>query len=58
MDKLKPCPFCGGTAHIERISYIRDYIIYCEECDSYFMLDELCAKEEDLIDAWNRRVKE
>lgn len=58
MDKLKPCPFCGGTARIERCSYMRDYIIYCEGCDSYFLLDDVYAKGEDLIGAWNRRVKE
>lgn len=54
MEKLKPCPFCGGAAHIEKNSWmtaIRDHIIYCEGCDYYFLLDDVYAKEEDLREA-------
>lgn len=61
-SELRPCPFCGGTAHIEKNSWmteaVRDHIIYCEGCDSYFAIDDVDAKEEDLIEAWNRRAKE
>jgi len=58
-EKLKPCPFCGGYAHIDNTSSMkqfRDFAIYCEGCDSWFVLDSYKADEEDLIGAWNRRT--
>ena len=61
MEKLKPCPFCGGPACIETKPWnilARDNIIYCEGCDSYFLLDDVFAKEEDLVEAWNRRAND
>ena len=61
MKELKPCPFCGGEVSIEKNSYLtssRYYDIYCERCDFYLIFDDLFAKEEDIIEAWNRRVKE
>ena len=61
MDKLKPCPFCGGYAHIEKtgsITAFRDAVIYCEGCDSYFVLDSFKATEKDAIKAWNRRAND
>ncbi len=59
MKKLKPCPFCGGAPHIEKNSVItpfRDNVIYCEGCGIYFLLNDVYAKEEDLVEAWNRRM--
>lgn len=61
MPELKPCPFCGGEAHIEKnagMTAVRDHVIYCEGCDSYFLLDDVNATEEDIIEAWNRRAEE
>lgn len=58
MAELKPCPFCGGYAHIDKtgsLTLFRNAAIYCEGCDTYFLLDSLRATEEDLINAWNRR---
>ena len=34
MDKLKPCPFCGGKEVYAEISYItKEFRIYCAEPD-------------------------
>jgi Lar family restriction alleviation protein len=60
-NELKPCPFCGGYAHIDKTSSMtcfRDAAIYCEGCNSWYVLDAFSATEEDLIDAWNRRVND
>ncbi len=40
MDKLKPCPFCGGDAY-----YCNDGTVYCVKCE--------CVM--DSVEAWNRR---
>lgn len=49
MNELKPCPFCGGKAHIMR----GGHWIACEDCQSesgYY------STKEEAIEAWNRRV--
>ena len=61
MDELKPCPFCGGMAHIahnaKRKIYGKDeyrtgVAIYCGVCEArMFYISEKLA-----IEAWNRRV--
>lgn len=58
MSELKPCPFCGECAiHIDKAySYYCDKVIYCENCDILFSLDDCKSTEEQLIEAWNRRV--
>ena len=55
--ELKPCPFCGeNAAHLDRAySYYSDTVIYCENCDTVFSLDDCNATEEQLVEAWNRR---
>ena len=58
MDKLRPCPFCGGYAHLDKAySYYRDIVIYCEGCDTVFTLDACDATAEDVVNAWNRRAE-
>lgn len=55
MDKLKPCPFCGGTdLHLESFSGWGADVIVCYDCLATFSQQELTC-EEDLIKAWNRR---
>lgn len=57
-DDLKPCPFCGGYAHLDKAySYYRDIVIYCEGCDTVFTLDDCDATAEDVVNAWNRRAE-
>lgn len=58
MDKLKPCPFCGGTdLHLESFSGWGNDVIVCYECLATFSQQEIIC-EEDLIEAWNRRADE
>lgn len=57
MDELKPCPFCGGDAHLDKAySYFRDIVIYCEGCDVVFTLDDCSTTAKQIVDAWNRRA--
>ena len=59
MAELKPCPFCGGYAHMDKAySYFRDIIVYCEGCDSVFTLDDCGATAEEVANAWNRRAED
>ena len=58
--KLKPCPFCGGSA---KLAYaINDYNrwgVYCVECGaSVDVADWKGAKDtpENAVIAWNRRT--
>lgn len=32
MDKLKPCPFCGGKAKKEIGEYKGDCLVHCTKC--------------------------
>ena len=57
MDKLKPCPFCGGDVHFDRsYSYFRDVVVYCDGCDMVVTLDDCAASDDDIVRAWNRRA--
>jgi len=58
MDKLKPCPFCGGEAEVllDESSDYREhwewYVSCINDCPMYF------KSEEEAIKAWNTRTKE
>lgn len=62
MDKLKPCPFCGGKAVMisEPIAHDRFLVACknrgdmckCEPCTNWF------ATREEAAEAWNRRVND
>ena len=61
MDKLKPCPFCGGEARLllnaKRKIYGKDeyktgVVACCNVCEARMFY----ASEELAIKAWNRRV--
>ena len=57
-QKLKPCPFCGGKARIERtdcIGSINYHYGYCIQCGA--RTDEYATKK-GAIEAWNKRVGE
>ena len=57
MDKLKPCPFCGGDVHFDRpYSYSRDVVAYCDGCDMMFTLDDCAASDDDIVRTWSRRA--
>lgn len=63
--ELKPCPFCGGQAIIQKWEMTPDerfhipdnhgywYSIFCDNCLSE---GSECVTEEEAIKAWNRRV--
>lgn len=57
---MKPCPFCGGGAHIKEISGVCEALctVGCSdsECMGYETL--LCKPTpEEAIAAWNRRAE-
>ena len=60
MDKLLPCPFCGGKAkvmfrplrigaHVSRGTYY----VHCKSC---LISTQPRKKQHIVVDAWNRRV--
>ena len=60
--ELKPCPFCGGEATIER-DMETDHMVKCEACSITLYRSTECYEEascrgdrQDAIDAWNKRV--
>lgn len=64
MEKLKPCPFCGGKAIIKRFANPKHW--YCVECeDCHCRTDGFVHNRREASDAenkeanavvWNRRV--
>lgn len=46
--KLKPCPFCGGEAHMQF-----PFIVRCSACG---VERDNCGKAADAISDWNRRT--
>ena len=49
-DKLKPCPFCGGTANIAKGRI--EFWAYCPHCGAR---TEFYETEREAVDAWNAR---
>lgn len=69
MDKLKPCPFCGGEARVT-IYAISDpvYTVQCQSCFAMIGREQqtwtglrgklFYSTEEEAVEAWNKRYKE
>ena len=55
MDKLKPCPFCGGEAELYEDDCSSKFYVCCEACGCSTALH---WREEYVIEVWNRRVEE
>ena len=56
-EKLKPCPFCGGQAHVMKMGY--PHWVYCEDCGAKvqgFVAGSL--GEQASIALWNSRYNE
>lgn len=51
--ELKPCPFCGGVAHLIRNWDSPFIAIKCEDCDCK---TSLCYNDKNAIRIWNNRV--
>lgn len=65
MDKLKPCPFCGGEAevipHRFFCSALNDwktesYGVACKRCNTYGY--QFFGCKQHAIKAWNRRIND
>lgn len=64
MEKLKPCPFCGGRAYIGQTkkSLHLQYSASCSNphCIAHKLSNPFVTKyltEYEAINAWNRRVE-
>lgn len=61
MPELKPCPFCGGKAHLfsSSICPTLDVVVECEDClagTQFFSNGEVEELHQKAIEAWNRRA--
>lgn len=67
MEKLKPCPFCGGEAYIAEyeprlLRPVRNhpYSVWCNECELAFGWDcdygGIFDTKEEAVKAWNSRA--
>lgn len=61
MDKLAPCPFCGGEAYVVKHHYgmwdnkPKDFFVICLNCNA--ASSHYSNTEEKAIEAWNRRTQ-
>ena len=55
MDELKPCPFCGGKAEVDRTWWWEEweYYVYCSQC--HVKTAKYHFDAEEAIEAWNMR---
>lgn len=57
MTELKPCPFCGGKAVLEKMGY--PHHVFCPDCSARITGRGFdTAGEEDAIKKWNKRAGE
>ena len=52
MDKLKPCPFCGGEAALLG----ETQSIKCKRCGCAFIVTNPLTTRLEAKEAWNRRI--
>ena len=61
MDKLKPCPFCGGEAHTYTFTnteagIIRKcWLVHCSGCGLNHPTSKKCGTEKEAVKWWNKR---
>ncbi len=60
--KLKPCPFCGGTAEVGyAINDYNRYGVYCKNCGATVEVKDwkgMEDTEENAIKVWNQRTND
>ena len=60
MDKLKPCPFCGGAATVyvdpdatrDSVGRLWAFYVVCDRCCA---MSGTTFSKEKAVEAWNRR---
>lgn len=57
MEKLKPCPFCGGKAKLypKGNTLVKIYSVGCTMCSVGFL--PIFVGEDMAIEAWNKRTE-
>lgn len=61
MEKLKPCPFCGGEASLKIVPHIpfgNDYTPQCTVTSCAGRLTKKWMSKRSAIEAWNRRASD
>ena len=64
MQKLKPCPFCGGEGYVREVTVAsflanESRVGYQAEClGNTCCYSRIFSTVEEAIEAWNRRTKE
>jgi hypothetical protein len=64
MEELKPCPFCGGKAHLIQTECLSNGVVlhHVYHSDPRCPLNPVCTKNmdtpEEAIEAWNRRAED
>ena len=59
MEKLKPCPICGGAAILKRIPYDDLFWVMCNNKNCYAEVStRIMATEKEAIEIWNNRPGE
>lgn len=59
MPELKPCPFCGGEAKINRIvNTFYQYARYFSSCTRCSAESKVFETEQEAIKSWNTRAYE
>lgn len=57
MAKLLPCPFCGGTAVLEKMGW--PHHVFCIKCGAKTTSGKYAEEgEQEAIEKWNRRVNQ
>ena len=57
MDKLLPCPFCGGEAKIGSLGDSENWLVWCQKCQIPHSETGLQGDtKEQIIKAWNTRT--
>lgn len=54
-ERLKPCPFCGGGAHMFQVCGDGDYVVGCD-AEGCWTTQGAYATEAEAVAAWNRRA--